>query len=314
MSRYSLRIIVFMFVALLQLLPLAARADQSPVVAVLLSDDLPIYQEPASDFATEFNGLVQQYSLHGTTRDVGMVMDELVATQPSLIMAFGVRAAYAAKMWTKDRQDIPILFAQALNWRHYRLLDNRSNIAGIDMSSAPGSELAYLAMFAPDIKRVGLIASKYTIDVARLIREAAGLFGLEVEVVRVDEMDRFKRSFKKLTRRMDGFIVLRDPLLYDLDNLDWVAGQCRDSRIVCLGRSQQLSIKGLLLTVSPGYRDVALQAASMTSAILSGQLNADVVGVTPPLGSKVMLNMRTARTLKLEISQHALDATTDIVE
>lgn len=291
---------------------LVLAAEPGPV-ALLLSADEPVYQETAKAFVGEFDRPVRTFNLHGRTREVPRVMEEILAAKPSLILALGARAAYAAKMWTDDAMEIPIIFAQALNWRHFRLTEGRRNIAGIDTVPQPGSELAYLTMIAPKVKRIGLVHSTLTAETAGEIARAAALFGITVEPVLIDDARDFKGTVKKLAQRIDGFIALRDPRIYTLDTLDWLTERCERYGLACLGRTPELARKGILLTVSPGPHEVALQAVSMAESILKGELRPTDIGVSPPLGTQVYLNLKTAGMLGLEISSEALQAATEII-
>ncbi len=311
MSRF-LNLLLFVL-GLVSCLPAAAWSAQQGLVVILLSSNVPAYQEPARDFELEYDGPVRVFTLHGTTREVPIVLAEVLAAKPRLILALGARAAYAAKMWTEKEQQIPVLFAQAMNWRHFGLLGKQANIAGIDMVSPAGSELAYLTMFAPDVRRIGMVYSKGSEAMARKIQEAAGLFGLEVVMVAAQDSRDLKFAYKALVDEIDGFIVLRDPKVYDLDNMEWLGERCRIDKIVCLGRSAELAQKGTLLTVSPGSRDIALQAVSLTQAILSGQTTPQEIGVAAPLGTRVVLSLEAATALNLTISQEVQDAATEVI-
>ncbi len=296
------------------LLPSPSLADQQGLVAILLSADVPAYEKPAQEFQIEYGGPVRQFTLKGSTSAVPTVMSEVMAAKPALILAFGARAAYAARLWTGKEQQIPVLFAQAINWRHFRLLEGQSNMAGIDTVSAAGSELAYLTLFAPKVRRVGILYSKRSEHVARGIQKAAAIFGVEVKLVSIEDPRHFRYAYKKLVRDIDAFIALRDPKIYNLENLEWLTRRCLRDNLVCLGRTPELAQKGSLLTVSPGPRDIALQAVSLTRAILSGQTTPEEVGVVAPLGMEVVLNLETAQALDLTISPEARRMATVIIK
>jgi len=302
-----------LFFLLFSLLSASAFATESHLVAVLLSADEPAYEEAARSFIAEYNRPVRQFSLHGRLEEVPRVMDEILVAKPSLILALGAKAAYAAKVWTAKTGMPPVLFAMVINWRHFNFIGTQKNILGIDTAPPPGSELAYLTMFAPKVRRIGMIYSRRSKETVEQISKNAAMLGLELIVVSIDQPDEFQTSFKRLSRKIDGFIAIRDPQVYTLENLDWLADRCSKAGIACLGRSPELAERGLMLTVSPGPVDLALQAVSMTEAILKGDLDIANAGVTPPLSVRVVLNLTAADKLNMVISEAAMDTATDIL-
>ena len=113
--------------------------------------------------------------------------------------------------------------------------------------------------------------------------------------------------------QVDGFLTLRDARIYSLENLDWLATRCMQFDLVCLGRNDELAEKGMLITISPGPREVALQAVSLVHLLGSGDQKPEDIGVVSPLGSQVYLNLTTAKDIGLNVSDETLQAVTEVV-
>ena len=308
---YICRVMLVLLALMAQLT--ALQAAETRPIAVLLSGDEPAYQEAAKIYQEELGLPTRQFSFHGRLEEVPRVMDEILAAKPPLILALGAKAAYAAKTWTAKKKSPPVLFAMAINWQQYNFIGKQGNMVGIDTAPTPGSELAYLSLLAPKVRRIGLIHSPISMEIAAEIASHAAALGLKIVTVNLESPADFQTSFKALSSQIDGFLAIRDPLIYNLDNLDWLTERCLKSGIACLGRSPELAERGMMLTISPSPQDTALQAVSMTKAILKGELTIQGIGVLSPLSTRVVLNLKTVARLNLTISEEALDAATEII-
>ena len=294
----------------------SAQAASAKVgtIAILLSDSDQAYQEQAIAFSDEIGLPCQVFNLQGDVKNDPDLKKKLFANRPAMIYALGAKAAYAAKIWTKERQDIPVLFAMVLNWQRYNLLEGSTNIAGIAAEMSPGTQFVNMTMFSPSVKRVGLLYSPYSITILAQAREEATRLGLELVAEPIEQSQDFQRGFKKIAGEVDVFWVLNDPVLYTLENLDWLEERCLKERLLCVGQSQNLAKMGLTLTVNPDTVQIATQAAAMAGNILFHDLKANDIKVMEPLSTQVLLNLKTAARIGLAISPQALSMATSVVD
>ncbi|MFH1020353.1 MAG: ABC transporter substrate binding protein [Pseudomonadota bacterium] len=292
--------------------PAAAGASGGPV-AILLSDSEAAYGQQVTIFSEEIGMPVQVFNLHGDlTHDPGL-KEKLFAIRPSLIFALGAKAAYAAKLWTQDRQDIPVLFAMVLNWQRYKLLDGSRNIAGIAAEISPGAQFVNMTMFLPAMRRVGLLYSPLSETILGQAKEAAALLGLEVVAEPVDRAGDFQRAFKRLAGRVDAFWLLNDPVVYTLENMDWLEDRCLKEKLLCVGQTQNLAKMGLALTVNPDLGQIGGQVAAMARNILLHGQKPGEIGVMEPIGTQLFVNLKTAKRIELPVSTQVLDMATAVI-
>jgi ABC-type uncharacterized transport system substrate-binding protein len=232
-----------------------------------------------------------------------------------LIFTLGAKASFIAKTWTVDRPDIPVLFAMVLNWRKYDLVDGQNNVSGITSDVAPGTQLANMMLFAPGIKRIGVIySSEHSAEILTQARKAAAKLGLELEEREVARSKEFQRILKDMSGRIDAFWVLSDPIIYTLDNIAWLEKRCTHDRLVCVGQSENIAKLGMFLSVNPDIPTIGSQAATMAKRILAGKQSPRSIGVASPLGTRIILNMETVDKIGLSISQSAKDMANVIIE
>lgn len=300
---------------LLQALQLDASAREADHIAILLSDTVESYASPISAFVDEIDMEIRTYNLHGDIRHDPQLQDRLLSVKPKLIFALGAKAAYAAKLWTIEHQNIPVIFAMVYNWQKYNLLNGQSNMAGIASEISPGVQFINLTMFAPSAKKIGVIYSAaYSELIVKKAEEAAALLGIELVERQISSSKDFKRTYRELIREIDGLWILNDPLTYTLDNMAWVEDRCAKDNLVCLGQTRHLTEVGMLLSVLPDMTNIGSQAASMARSIIFQGESPRKIGVMEPLGTHVLVNQRTADRIGLQFSSQAMSMATKVIK
>ncbi len=290
-----------------------ADAPSGPI-AILLSDTEEAYTRPVASFIDEIQRPVEVFNLKGEIDRAPSLMAKIFAVRPTLIFALGAKAAYTAKVWTTDRPHIPVVFAMVLNWQRYKFLDGQDNIAGIASEVAPGTHLVNLTIASPQIKKVGVIYSKaHSAETIRHAKEAAVKLGLEVVDIPISRPKEFRQAYKQIAEKIDGFWMLADPVVYTLENVDWLEKRCTKDQIVCMGQSRNIAEMGILLAVNPDIANIGLQAASMAKSILLRHRSPKQIGVMPPLGTHLVLNAKTADKIGMSLNDTVMDLANDII-
>ena len=108
--------------------------------------------------------------------------------------------------------------------------------------------------------------------------------------------------------------MIADPVAYTLANVDWIKKRCTRDRLICLGQSRNIAEVGVLLAVEPDMANVGLQAASMAKNILLNRVSPKQIGVMPPLGTRLVLNAKTAETIDLKLNPVVQDLAGEIID
>lgn len=283
-------------------------------VVVLLSDEEDAYTRPLTVFANEVDAPVAVYNLHGDITKNPDLENEIFSHEPALIFTLGAKAAYAAKLWTCSRQEIPVVFAMVLNWKKYGFSVGHDNIAGVATEVEPGTQFVNMTMFSPNVHRIGVVYSEeHSAEVVAKARKAAKLLGLELEEKTIRHPDEFRSAYKKMAHKIDGFWILSDPVMFTLENISWLEKRCIKDRLVCIGQSENVAKIGIMLGINPDYANIGSQAASIAKNILSGKQGPEEIGVMPPLGTRLYLNMNAADKIGLTISQSAINMANEVI-
>jgi putative ABC transport system substrate-binding protein len=305
-------------VTLLSLCAMAeSAADTVKPVIVLLSSEDAAYTRPVATFRDELRMPVEVFNLHGKVTNAEERMGGILSRDPALIFALGAKAAYIAKLETlkRERQDVPIVFAMVLNWERYDLLKGSNNVAGIATDIDPGTQFANLAMFAPEVKRIGVIYSeKHSSGIIKKARQVARVLGYELMAQSIIQQKEFRRAFEKIADDIQAYWILSDPVVFSTRNMNWLKKRCLKQRIITVGQSENVVKLGMLLGINTDTGNIGIQAASMARSIVLHNQSPKNVGVMPPLGTALILNMKTARKIGLTINEPALGMTSKIIE
>ncbi|GAB4346503.1 MAG: hypothetical protein Kow0089_23890 [Desulfobulbaceae bacterium] len=201
-----------------------------------------------------------------------------------------------------------------INWQKYGLLEGQNNIAGISSEVNPGNQFLNLSIFAPDVRRVGVIYSPvHSGEIVEQARGAVQMLGLELVERPIKYSRSFRRTYRELAGEVDGLWILNDPVTFTVENMSWLENRCITDRLVCIGQSRSLTEMGLLLSVRPDISNIGVQAASMAKNILLRGQSPASIGVMEPLGTQISVNRRTAERIGIRLSDQALSMATEVI-
>jgi len=293
---------------------ISAELSRHPVV-ILVSDEEEAYSEPIESFTAEINQPVEIFNLRGNLEQAPAMMEKIISRKPQLIFALGAKAAVISKVWTADYPEIPVVFAMVLNWERYALFTRQGNVAGIAYDIAAGTHLANLTMISPEINRIGLIYSKeHSGPFVESARRSAEILNLKLIEKQIADPKEFQRAFKGMEDKIDSFWILSDPVVYTLENISWLEDRCIKNRLVCLGPSENVAKLGVVLSVDPDQKNIGGQAASIVKSILQNNQQPGKIGIMPPIGTRLFINLKTANKIGLHISRNALDQATKVID
>ncbi|MEW6221101.1 MAG: ABC transporter substrate binding protein, partial [Thermodesulfobacteriota bacterium] len=130
---------------------------------------------------------------------------------------------------------------------------------------------------------------------------------------RIDRPEDFPHAFRRLGEKMDIFLMAADPLAYSMENVAWLEARCLQDRLLCLAPSRNAAKLGILLAVDVDSEGIGDQAAALVSRILDHGENPAAIGVVPPLGTRLILNMRTAQRIGLPVQSQLLSVVSEVI-
>jgi ABC-type uncharacterized transport system substrate-binding protein len=309
--------------------PLAARAQQPamPVIGFLSSLSAPVTSKRIASFG---HGLSETGYVAGRDVTVEARMAEgqydrlpalaadLVDRRVALIAALAPPAAFAAKAATTT---IPIVFVGALDPVKAGLIASLNrpggNVTGVTFIGASlGAKRLELAReLVPNVGIIALLTHPNSPDALEELRDlntAAKAIGQELLVVSATSEREFEAAFASIVQHRAGALLIgQDPFLFQAGG-QLVALAARH-RIPAIYGNSELVSAGALISYGASLPDAWRLAGGYAGRILKGAKPADLP-VVQPTKFELIINVKTARTLGLEIPPTLLARADEVIE
>ena len=241
---------------------------------------------------------------------------ELVRHQVAVLVAAGgdfpLRAAKAAT------SSIPIVFATGNDPVALGLVSNLArpdaNVTGVSFfTTALGPKrLELLRELAPRAATVAALLDPGSSGDAAEVRDAAGTLGLPLRVLPAANDQEIDSAFHVLAReRLEALLIISNPLF--TDRREQIVTLANHRRIVTVYPLREYAAVGGLLSYGASIKDAYRQSGVYAGRILSGAKPADLP-VLQPTRFEMVINLRTAKALGIEIPPTLLARADEVIE
>ena len=278
-------------------------------VAILISDSLVEYQEPAKAFIEAYPGTTQTFHIEGDKSKALNITRDLQDDPPEMIFAIGAKAAYIAR---QELPFVPIVYAMIHDPNKYGIYGD--NVTGI--SSHPPAEvsLAQFRLFVPKAKTIAIfISESASIELVSNATEVAKSMSIKTKLIRVNSSMELRKALSVIDKQADAIWLLPDPVIITPENFHYIHSIATRSKIPILANSELLAQAGALLSITPDPSGVGQQAADL---IMTMQIDGvDYGGATfLPEIPRVIFNQTTQKSIGLEIDPFAKGFIDELVD
>jgi putative tryptophan/tyrosine transport system substrate-binding protein len=308
--------------------PLAARAQQSavPVVGFLRSGTLTdvLYRVTAfrqglkeAGFVEGQNVTIESRSDEGQTDRLPLLGADLLRRQVALIVG-NTPAALAAKAATTT---VPIVFVTGLDPVRVGLVASLNrpggNVTGVSFFSAElgAKQLGLLRELRPGAARIAVLADPKFPGTERIVSEvraAASAMGQQIEILHVSTDREIETAFTTLVQRGAGALLVGGGAFL-LSHRERIAVLAARHRIPAIYVQRDYVEAGGLMSYAPSIPDTYRQAGIYAGRILKGEKPGDLP-VMLPTKFELVINVKTAKALGLEIPDRLLALADEVIE
>jgi putative ABC transport system substrate-binding protein len=314
--------------------PVMARAQQSNQIrhiAVLMAFDED--DARAKSWLSRFtsgmaelgwtNGRNLQMDVRWAGADVSQMQlfaKELVSQRPDLILSFGTPVTAALQHETRT---IPIVFAIVSDpvGEHFvaTLARPGGNITGFHNSedSIGGKWLELLKQAAPGVKRAAMIFNpdtsprhgQYYMPDFKAAAKSLNVAAIEAPVHSVADLESI---ISDLGREPGcGFVAMADFFLF-INRSQMISLAARNN-VPAVYPWREVPLAGGLLSYGPDLEDIVRRVAPYVNRILKGETPAELP-VQVPTKFEIVLNLKAAKALSLDISPSLLARADEVIE
>lgn len=228
--------------------------------------------------------------------------------KPDLIITVGILATVLVK---EQFPDIPIIFCMVVNHKRFDL--HEPNITGISSDASVEDQLALMKELLGTKKKIGVIYDP--IHTGKIVSEAAHIaekLGLELIKKEVTSETEVASVLKSIITTIHAFWILPDDTVVTKDSLSTICKLALRHRLPTFCTSNAIVKQGAMLSLSPDYTSIGLQAARMAKALLITpkvvQLNTErqekpvyFPDIEKPDRLKITVNTQTVKDIGLDM-------------
>jgi putative ABC transport system substrate-binding protein len=308
--------------------PLAARAQQPamPVIGFLGSGTAAAQSQWTAAFVqrlrelgwTEGRNVAIKYRwAEGRTERFAEIANEFVRLKVDVILTHNTPPVLAAKQATSV---IPIVFATAGDPVGTGIVTSLprpgGNVTGLSSQQpdTASKRLELLREVIPGLRRLAILANvgnPYTaLDVSE-VQGAARTFGVEVATFEIRRAEDIVPAFEALEGRAEALYVPPDPVLFA--NRIRINTLALAARLPTMHGVREYVQAGGLMSYGPNWSDQFRRAGDYVDKILRGTKPGDIP-VEQPTKFDFVINLKTARTLGLEVPPTLLARADEVIE
>ena len=279
---------------LLSLSSLCVSESTAMDIAILQSADIPAYHEAVVGLKATgpIGALYTEYDAQGDL-DLGKTLArKLRASNASLVVAVGLKAALAAKL---EIPDIPIVYMMILDPLKYQL--NGPNMTGTLLEVPLDRQLNIIRTFLPTLHQLGTLydPAKTSSRVKNAIRHAT-INDFQLKVYPVESEKELPQQLRALLENVEALWLMPDSTVLTNESVRFILESALARQIPVIGFSPEFTRLGALLSMSVNYGDVGRETGLFVKRILGGERLLPLNPV-PIERLKITVNLKTARFL-----------------
>ena len=307
--------------------PRVARAQQAQksyrvdYLALAGDQDAVIVKQRLAElgYAEGKNLIFDFRSAEGHQERLPQIAGDFVKTNPDVIVAgFGTATAKAAQAATAS---IPVVFSSVGDPVGSGIVKSLNrpggNITGLHAQAAEiaGKRLQILEELSPGIRIVAALLepdAPFTSVALPELKSAADARGQRLEICEVRTADRLAISVEAAAQAgATGLVMLETPLLLELRRQ--IVDLAAKLRLSAVYNNREFVEVGGLLSYGADRRQLYRRAAELVDKILKGEKPVDIP-VEQPTKFELVINLRAAKALGLEIPPTLLATADEVIE
>jgi putative ABC transport system substrate-binding protein len=277
-------------------------------IAILKSSNISAYDQAITGFkSTAPSGTIySEYDLQGDLEQGRKLARKIRASEASLVVAVGLKAALSAKL---EIVDIPIVYMMILDPSKHNL--NAPNMTGTLLEIPAERQFKILRAFLPDLRRLGVLSNSSSQPKVKDAIAQAATQSFQLQAFPVESEKDVPQQLRSLVASTDALLLVPDATVLTNESIGYILETSLARRVPVIGFSPEFTRLGALLSLSVSYGEVGRETGVLAKRILEGDRKLPAKPI-PIDRLKITANLKTARFLGIEFPKevnHLIDET-----
>lgn len=263
-------------------------------ITILKSSDLKAYNDAVQGFKATTSGtaIYAEYDLQGDVERGKQLARKIRASDSSLIVAVGLKAALVAK---QEIADIPILYMMILDPMKHHL--TAANMTGVLLEIPTDRQFTIMRTFLPTLRRVAtLYDPSKTSPKVRDAELQAATHDFQLRGFPVENEKEIPQQLRTLLSESEILWLIPDSTVLTDESIRFLLESSLAKQIPVVGFSSELTRLGALLSLSLDYGEVGRETGLLARRILNGEQPLRLKPVSVQR-IRITVNQKTARYL-----------------
>jgi len=278
-------------------------------IAILQSSDIAAYREAIASLKATgpIGATYTEYDAQGDLEQGKKLARKLRASNASLVVAVGLKAALAAKV---EIVDVPIVYMMVLDPLKHQL--TAANMTGTLLEVPLDRQMKIMRTFLPALHRVGILydPSKNASRMKNAV-EQAGILGVQVNGLPVESEKDVPQQLRTLVSDIEALWLMPDSAVLTNESIPFILESALAHHVPVIGFSPELTRLGALLSMSVNYGDVGRDTGLLMKRILNNEALLPLNPV-PIERLKITVNLKTAKFLDITFPKELMSLIDEI--
>lgn len=284
-----------------------------PKVAVIVSQDSPLYVEVVNGFrasvvAAGVREGIEVYSLRGNSGNASDVLRQFKGEPPAMFVTVGSLATQAV---LAEHGEVPVVASLT---PHLEKLRIKGNLTGVGFEFSLESQFEAMRRLLPELSTVGVLYSpkenQEIIDTASKLAKRVGLTLISRPVSTPRELP---DALESLANNIDLLWGITDQVVVSPQTAEPILLFSFRNSIPFAGLSASWVKAGSLYALERDYGDIGAQCAEMALRILDKTVP-QTIQVVQPRKMLFSINLKTARSMKIDLPRPVVDGATQVLQ
>lgn len=283
-----------------------AISQENSLISLIYNEQLKPYQDIVKGFKSVLNNSNFKVSYVDNT-DYSPIDNN-----SRLILALGSKAINLIPS-KRDNFTVPPDIISTLTLNN-NLLMNTPHLAGIAIQASAKTQLNWHKRILPDARRIGVLYDpENSQTLINELSKIAPTLGLTIIAAAVRSPTELTSALKLLGREADTILSIPDKTVYSGRTAKAILLFSYRNRIPFVGMSKSWVKAGAIYALDWDYVSLGQQCAQIAMAILDGK-KANSIPLQYPTSEQYLLNLKTAKQLKVEFSNEIINGAIEVFQ